>query len=154
MANASDFRQHAALVQEIPIIGYMVPVPTGRSDLFYVGTGDLDIYVARDVLIVARSFEEWREASNETPNTQPLFEWGSVASFRPDDPIILVVRGIQVQAMMQLKEGYAVPCLSGPREPLVYVSFLEVAPRNQLQSSKRYLKGLGQLLLRLACERS
>jgi hypothetical protein len=87
-------------------------------------------------------------------NLTPLFEWGSVASFRPDDPIILVVSGIQVEAMMQLKEGYAVPCLSGPRDPLVYVSFLEVAPWNQLQSSKRYLKGLGQLLLRLACERS
>jgi GNAT superfamily N-acetyltransferase len=55
---------------------------------------------------------------------------------------------------MQIRERYSIPCPHGSREPLVYVSFLEVAPWNQAQVKNRRFRGLGQLMLRFACQRS
>ena len=58
------------------------------------------------------------------------------------------------EAMMQMDERYVLRDLEVRRGPLVYVSFLEVAPWNKTDSPRRRYRGLGQLLLRFAFERS
>lgn len=91
-------------------------------------------------------FQQWARVA------RPAFDWRSVASFRPDDPVFVIHSGGDAQALIQWRENYLVPCANGARLPLLYVSFLEVAPSNRGQL--RHYVGLGPLLLRFASERS
>ncbi len=110
----------------------------------------LSVGVAKNSWPIQHAYEHWLEIGP----TQPSFNWPSIVAFRRDDPIILLYLGIEVQALLQLKQQCVVPCPLGERSPLTYVSFLEVAPWNRGGAPLRKFRGLGQLMLRFACQRS
>jgi hypothetical protein len=58
------------------------------------------------------------------------------------------------EALMFVKDGHIVKCDSAPRQPLVYVNFLEVSPGNHPRAESRLYRGLGPIMLRIACELS
>ena len=55
---------------------------------------------------------------------------------------------------MLARIGHVARCDGAHRGPLVYVHFLEVAPWNKPTASGRRFKGLGPIMLRIACELS
>jgi hypothetical protein len=132
--------------------------PLGRDDelsLVFRRRERLVVGVAKTAWVIAFAYEQWEQAWHKDGLPTPSFEWESIAAFRPNDPIIIIrTADGAIQALMQIRENCVVPCPLGQRRPLVYVSFLEVAPWNQLRVKGRRYRGLGQLLLRLACQRS
>jgi predicted N-acetyltransferase YhbS len=54
---------------------------------------------------------------------------------------------------MQVKDDHIVKC-GGARQPIAYISFLEVAPWNSRKAASKRFSGLGSMLVRLAIARS
>lgn len=84
------------------------------------------------------------------------FNWPAVLSFNPTSTTLaLWTSNIDqtpcLEALMQIRELETVPCSTGPREPVIYVSFLEVAPWNKSGHPRRRLVGIGAFMLQAAC---
>lgn len=105
-----------------------------------------------DRQVIATQAQLWERIALSHRMPTPAFDWSAIASFRAADPIFAIEHAGSAQAFMQWKEDFSVPCAEASRSRLVYVSFLEVAPRNR--GSNPWFKGLGTLLLRFACQRS
>ena len=115
----------------------------------------MTIGVARGSRAVSHGSFQWWSWAKDRRAAEPDFEWRAIAEFRPTDPILVLHTADFVHGMMQIREKAVVPCaIGGRRGPLVYVSFIEVAPWNRSSCPVRIFKGLGVLLLRFACERS
>ncbi|MFM9939518.1 MAG: hypothetical protein ACKVP7_08490 [Hyphomicrobiaceae bacterium] len=137
-------------VLDLPAAPYTLPTsgPIGG------GRAVFSVSVARQARPVAHTFEHWCEEAGRLQVDLPAFNWQAIADFRPDHPIVLIHTGSSVQALMQLRETHSVPCPLGVRGPQTYISLLEVAPWNRNDAASRRYRGLGQLMLRFACQRS
>jgi hypothetical protein len=118
----------------------------------------LSIAIVRSKLLVPYINRAWQSVGAAV-GLPCQFNWQAVAQFHPKRTIVLVLGDGYPQAMMQISERHLILTkagrLGGPRRgPLVYVSFLEVAPWNKEASRPRLYRGLGQLLLRFAHQRS
>ena len=147
--SAGAFARSLDHVLNVPVAAHTLRSAAGSRN-----TRALSVSVARTPWPVALAFDQWVETSIEERQNRPSFNWASITTFRPDDPIILIHTGRAVQALMQFREAYHVPCSHGARGPLANISFLEVAPWNRSNAERRQFKGLGQLMLRFACQRS
>ena len=88
-----------------------------------------------------------------------MFNWVAIFNFHShadihvfaiDSPSVWVT---DTEALMIVNGGRVIHCDQGERLPLVYVSFLEVAPWNRVGSQNRQrLRGLGTAMLRAACD--
>lgn len=86
---------------------------------------------------------------------RPNFNWAAVFNFHPTATVYSINALNRAQALMQLKEGHIISYGTGARKPVVYVSFLEVAPWNNSRKVKaRKFSGLGAMLIRVAQARS
>ena len=153
-APMSRIGRYITPVLEVDRKPFMVPREADDPIIADFRSGNLKVGIATSAWPVAYGFNHWMEGSTELQLPAPIFEWESVAAFRPGDPIVVIRLGNAAQAFMQIREGFAVPCPQGAREPLVYVSFLEVAPWNMAHAEHRQFRGLGQLMLRFASQRS
>lgn len=110
----------------------------------------IDVGYVRDA---ARSWSTW---SSIDDRPMPLFNWVSVFNFNRLDARRDVVFAIDIdgeaQALMMARIGHIVRCDATPRIPLVYVAFLEVAPWNSPSVENRVFRGLGPIMLRIACD--
>jgi ribosomal protein S18 acetylase RimI-like enzyme len=87
------------------------------------------------------------------------FNWISVFNFHSDALMLALEVAGSVEALMQLKIGHVVRCPGECRPPLVYISFLEVAPANLTAvaiapTRPRRGRGLGSAMVRLSCDAS
>jgi GNAT superfamily N-acetyltransferase len=87
--------------------------------------------------------------------TRPTFNWAAVHAFHPTATTLLVHDTHEPFALMQVHENRIMPCLTGSRSAVVYVSFLEVSPKLRAQAGERSRRfGFGAFLLGVACERA
>jgi hypothetical protein len=113
-----------------------------------------------DVSYLRRANGDWTAFSAGNGQDLPLFNWVSVFNFNAaEDVVVLTLHTGSVdgngsdgnaQALMHMKMGHVVRCDRGHRRPLVYVGFLEVAPWNKPDFSRRRFAGLGPVMLRYA----
>lgn len=154
MARRVQFGKSIERVLELPAAPYLVASAPEGSAMH----APLAVGIVHDSRLLIDAQHVWEAAAVESGVAAPSFHWASVGTFRSRDPIVAIYWEGRprngVQALMQLRETYKVPCSLGVRDPLVYVSFLEVAPWNRANSRSRVLRTLGQLMLRFACQRS
>jgi len=148
----SALARHLQHLASLPVEDYVVRPRSRIRGAIYPRS--LDVGLALSPRPAAAANEQWEKHSTRWQLDLPLFEWESIAAFRPDDPILLIRAGNVVQALMQFREGHETPCPLGARPALVYISFLEVAPWNRIGIRDRRYKGLGQLMLCFASQRS
>lgn len=149
---AHKFLDHLDHLFDLPEDTYGLPTEAGSIEEIVPPV--LSVSVAKNAWPVEQTYKLWLEASRQLDLARPSFNWESIVSFRREDPVILIHIDSSVQALMQLRDEYAVPCPLGARGALTYVNFLEVAPWNRKGFRERRFRGLGQLMLRFACQRS
>ncbi len=109
---------------------------------------ELMLAVVKDVHWLECLQSAWAQSDPQT--TTAHFFWPAVFSFNKDAVCLVLRNGANDHAAMQLRENHHVQCVRGQRGPLVYVSFLEIAPWNRADFARRQFHGLGSLLLQLA----
>jgi hypothetical protein len=118
------------------------PVSGGVADV-------AQVYLA-NILDVRSTTGYWSAASS------PLYNWISVFNFHAAEGVLAFglscLHRPYAEALMVVRDRHIVKCDNGHRDPLVYVSFLEVAPWNQPTAVEREYQGLGPIMLRIACE--
>ena len=136
-----------------------------------VGRATLKLGLIAEVAYLRRAMQTWTSLPMEQVGALVLFNWISVFNFNagPDthafcidsSEALLMGAGGQVigpskgaEALMFVKDGHVIRCDTARRQPLVYVSFLEVAPWNRSSVPLRLYPGLGPILLRTACDLS
>jgi hypothetical protein len=108
----------------------------------------LTLAVVKDLTHFEQLYSNWGGIDHGLATTQ--FNWPAVFAFNPDAISLILINGGNIHAAMQLRENHKVRCVSGHRGPLVYVSFLEIAPWNRTGHPRRQFSGLGSLMLELA----
>jgi Sigma-70 factor, region 1.1 len=103
-----------------------------------------DIMTVHKFGYIASVIKRWNEV------VRPNFNWGAVFSFHPAATVYSINALNRAQALMQIKQGHVVRCGTANRKPVVYVSFLEVAPWNSRKAKDRKFSGLGEMLIRVA----
>lgn len=110
----------------------------------------------QDVAYLRSVTSVWNTWSLEHGRPTSQFNWVSVFNFDIATnalTLVLDVRGA-AQTLMHVRVGHIVRCDAGARRPLVYVGFLETAPWNRSRSADRQFRGLGPIMLGIACELS
>ncbi len=139
----------------IEVIDPTVPFrqPTGVTVL-------AELCEVKDVRYVAARYEQWiadidkDDVDAEGKRVAPFFNWISVFNFNPDATVLALEAMSSAQALMQLRFGHVVAFAGECRPPLVYVSFLEVAPANRSNAPDRKVHGSGPALIRIAADAS
>lgn len=96
----------------------------------------------------------WADWARVYVTDRPSFNWVAVRNFNRSGTVLVLHNGAVAEALLQLHEHRIVACDGSPRADLVYVSFLEVAPWNRASATTRRFRGLGGLLLAVACDRA
>jgi GNAT superfamily N-acetyltransferase len=150
--SSGHFSAHVDVITSFASAAFEVLRPRSEG-LVVLGEQTLSISTPKSNWPIAYAYDNWCDWL-KTRQEVPAFEWESVAAFRNSDPILILHQAASVEALMQIKEDFAVPCPLGARNRLTYVSFLEVAPWNRTTSKGRRFKGIGALMLRFAAQRS
>jgi GNAT superfamily N-acetyltransferase len=109
---------------------------------------ELAFCVVKHAAVLVALQKSWNEFNRLA--ARPQFFWPAVFSFNRDAVSLALINGAGFQAVMQIRESHNVCCVAGSRGPLIYVSFLEVAPWNKAEFPRRQFHGLGSFLLQLA----
>lgn len=143
-----DLRRHLLHVTNVPAAEYAAAGYSPTAGL------PLGVAIGRGRLFAPMSYAFWQMMLVEGDLPPIEFNWRAVSQFHPRRTMVIAHSGGTPEALMQIDERYYLRDLEFRRGPLVYVSFLEVAPWNKTASPRRRYRGLGQLLLRFACHRS
>jgi GNAT superfamily N-acetyltransferase len=110
----------------------------------------MDLLHVVDLKAVVDAYASWLQDAAELQTALPQFCWPSVYTFNTDAITVALGGPTRLDALMQFRVGHRVACPDATRDPLVYVSFLEVAPWNRRNDVGRRYRGLGVLLLQIA----
>ena len=95
----------------------------------------------------------WSTQDVET-HWNATFNWRSIFAFRSQAETLAIHDEDGLQALLQVDQTTKLPCAPFDEGPMLYVSFLEVAPWNRVNRSSRRYRGIGALLIMIAADRS
>ena len=104
-----------------------------------------DILTVHKIDYIASVTKRWAAEDG-----QPQFNWDAIFNFHPEATVFSVSALNRAQALMQVKVEHVVKRGKEARAPVVYISFLEIAPWNRWETVSRTFSGLGPMLVRLA----
>jgi GNAT superfamily N-acetyltransferase len=145
---AIDLRQHLQHVANLPSAEYTVGSYSPPTD------APLGLAIAQGRLFGPAAYVFWHMLLLDDDLPPVQFNWRAVSLYHPRRTMVVVHSGGTPEALMQIDERHVVRDLASRRGPLVYITFLEVAPWNKTESPRRHFRGLGQLLVRFAYQRS